>query len=269
VDSLQAAVLGVVQGLTEYLPVSSSAHLAIVPWALGWPKASFAFDVLVQLGTLIGVVYYYRTDLRDVVVSALRCLRARAPLAEPDARLFWYVALATIPAVVIGLLAKDAIEAAWQSIARVFVELSITGVLLIGAEAVARRRVLDRDVDGKRALAIGFWQAFAILPGISRSGATIAGAVMMGVERKRAARFSFLMSIPVMLGAGVLAADDLVATPGWESELGSIGVGFVAAALSGYIGIAFMFRLLAHKNALYWMGAYCVAVGAAGVALSR
>lgn len=261
-------MLGLVQGATEYIPVSSSAHLAIVPWLAGWPKASFAFDVLVQLGTLVGVLYYYRADLRAVVGSVLRCLRARTPFAEPDARLGWLVALATIPAVALGLLFKDDVEAAWQSVARVFVELTATGVLLIVAEAVARRRPPTRDVDAPRAVWIGFWQALAILPGISRSGATIAGAVLAGVDRKRAARFSFLMSIPVMLGAGVLAADDLVSTPGWEGELGAIGIGFVAAALSGYVGIAFMFRLLAHRDALYWMGAYCVVVGAVGYAVA-
>lgn len=260
-DSLQAAVLGIVQGATEYIPVSSSAHLAIVPHALGWPKPSFAFDVLVQLGTLVGVVAYYRKDLVQVAGAVL------ARRKDADAKLGWYVVLATIPAVVIGLLIKDFVEEAWGSITEVLLELGVTGVLLIVAEAITRRRVLDKPVDAKRALLVGFWQALAILPGISRSGATIAGAVLCGIDRKTAARFSFLMSIPVMVGAGVLAVDDLLDTPGWQSEIGAIGVGFVAAAMSGYAGIQFMFWLLAKRNALYWFGAYCLFVSALGLAL--
>ncbi len=266
-DLLQAFVLGIVQGATEYLPVSSSAHLAIVPWMFGWPKASFAFDVLVQLGTLVGVVLYFRQDLKEITLGVLDGLRRGKPFETKAAREGWYLVVATIPAVVIGIFIKDSVEEAWGSIRHVLVELGANGLLLIAAEAVRRRRTLDKDIDLKRAAFIGAWQALAILPAISRSGATIAGAMIAGVDKEKAARFSFLMSVPVMIGAGVLAAKDLVETPGAVAAEGaSIAVGFVAAAVSGYFIIRWFLAFL-RRFSLAWFGAYCLVVSAIGLAV--
>jgi undecaprenyl-diphosphatase len=261
-DLLQAFVLGIVQGATEYLPVSSSAHLAIAPWLFGWPKPSFAFDVLVQLGTLVGVVLYYRRQLHEILSAVLAGLRTGAPFGTQAARDGWYLVVATIPAVVIGALIKDSVEEAWGSITHVLVELAMNGLLLIAAEAVRRRRTLDKDIDLKRSVFIGCWQALAILPAISRSGATIAGAMIAGVDKQRAADFSFLMSIPVMLGAGVLAMKDLVDKPGAVAAEGpAIAIGFVAAAVSGYFVIRWFLAFL-RRFSLAWFGLYCLVVSA-------
>lgn len=264
-DWLQALVLGIVQGATEYLPISSSAHLAIVPWALGWQKPSFAFDILVQLGTLVGVVAYYRADLMAVIRGVVDGLKQRKPFATPEARMGWYVVVATIPAVVIGLLIKDIVEEAWGSARQVFIELGITGLILFVAEVVAKKRRMGAEVDLKRSIWIGFAQAAAIMPGISRSGATIAGAMLTGVDRPKAASFSFVMSIPVMLGAGVLGVDDLLQKKETlPQEATAIAIGFVAAAISGYLVIKWFLRFLKDRS-LAWFGAYCLVVATIGL----
>jgi undecaprenyl-diphosphatase len=265
VDWIEAVVYGVVQGATEYLPVSSSAHLALVPWLFGWDKPSFAFDVLVQLGTLGAVCFYLREDLRKICVAVFRGLIARKPLEDPWARKGWLIVLATLPAVVIGLLIKDFIEEAFGNPTEVLLELFGTGVLLIVAEAIARKRANTKPVDAPRAVWIGFAQAFAILPGISRSGATIAGALAVGVSREEAGRFSFLMSIPVMLGAGVLGFDDLMRDKqALADELPGLAIAFVVAALVGFACIRWFLGFV-RSHSLIGFGIYCCIVAVLGL----
>jgi undecaprenyl-diphosphatase len=208
---LQAVVLGVVQGLTEFLPVSSSAHLVIVPWALGWefdPAFAFAFDVLVQMGTLLAVIIYFASTLREILSAVWSGLRTRRPLEDPLARLGWLIVLATIPAVLAGLLFHDAVEAAFGNPRAVFFNLLVTASLLAGAERFGRpRRGLDR-LNAVDAVAVGAAQALALLPGVSRSGSTISAGLFRGLQRPEAARFSFLMSVPAMIGAGLVGLKD-------------------------------------------------------------
>lgn len=269
-DLFQALVLGLVQGATEYIPVSSSAHLVLVPWLLGWPDASFAFEVLVQWGTLVGVFFFFWQDIWLITKGVLAGLAQRKPFATFEARLGWFVVIATIPAVVIGLLFKDYFEAAFAIPAVAGVLLILTAILLVIAERFGTRARDLEKLTGLDAIIVGFWQAAAILPGISRSGATIGGAVLQGLNRTAAARFSFLMSIPALLGAGVVALADLAEAGTIGAELPAIGVGSVAAAISGYVCIRWLLDYL-QRHSLYVFAVYCTALSVLSiiVALAR
>jgi undecaprenyl-diphosphatase len=255
----QALILGLVQGLTEYIPVSSSAHLVLVPWFLGWPDPSFEFEVLIQLGTLVGVIVYFWADLLKIAQAVIAGLLKGKPVDTFEARLGWLVVVATLPAVVLGGLFKDYFEQAYSAPIFVGGLLILTASLLTLAEWVGRR---ERHLDSFTwldAVVVGFWQALAMLPGISRSGATISGAMLKGFDRPDAARFSFLMSIPAMLGAGVLAIKDLVEAGNVASQLPAITVGFVAAMISGYLCIRWLLGYL-QRHSLYGFAAYCAAL---------
>jgi undecaprenyl-diphosphatase len=256
---LQALILGLVQGATEYIPVSSSAHLLLVPWLLGWPDPSFTFEVLVQWGTLVGVFIFFWHDIWTIVKAVVVGIIQRKPLATFEAKLGWLIVVATIPAVVIGLVFKDYFEAAFAAPVFAGGLLFLTAVLLVIAERFGSR---DKDLASLGwldAVIIGFWQAAAILPGISRSGATISGAVLRGYDRTSAARFSFLMSIPALLGAGVVALNDLVGTGAIADELPAILVGSVAAGVAGYVVIRWLLHYL-QNHSLYIFALYCLAV---------
>lgn len=264
-DWIEAVVYGVVQGATEYLPVSSSAHLALVPWLFGWDKPSFAFDVLVQLGTLFAVIVYLWSDIRKICVAFFRGLITRKPFADVDARKGWLILLATVPAVLLGFTIKDFVEEAFGNPTEVLIELFGTGVLLLVAEAVSRRRAADRPIGVTAALWIGLGQALAILPGISRSGATIAAAVSLGVSREEAGRFSFIMSVPVMLGAGVLGVDDLLRDKeALANELPGLAIAFVVAALVGFACVRWFLKFV-RSHSLTGFGVYCCVVATLGL----
>ena len=260
---LQAFILGIVQGLTEFIPVSSSGHLVLVPHILGWNfdhSQAFIFDVLVQWGTLFAVFIYFRRDLIDITMAFSKALLSRKPFATEDARMGWYLIIATIPAVVIGLLCKDLVEAAFSSPRITGYFLLVTAALLVIAEIIGKRNRTMKQISWVDALFIGFSQVLALLPGISRSGSTIAGGMTRNLNRSSAARFSFLMSVPVMLGAGVLAFKDLFALQNTDNFLIPLLVGFLAALVSGYIAIRWLISYLG-KHSLYLFGGYCLVVG--------
>lgn len=260
---LQAFVLGLVQGLTEFIPVSSSGHLVLTSYFLGWqfPKdQAFVFDVLVQMGTLVAVLVYYRQDLTAITTAFLRGLARQQPFAEADARMGWLLILATLPAVVIGLLGKDVVEQAFASPQMIGVFLLCTAVLLLIAERVGRRCRSMQDLDWKDSLWIGFSQALALLPGLSRSGATLAGGMTRHLDRPAAARFSFLMSVPVMVGAGVLAVNDLLDLHNVSAFLLPLLVGFLTAMVSGYLAIRWLISYLT-KHSLHLFAGYCAVLG--------
>ena len=267
---LQALVLGIVQGATEFLPISSSAHLVIVPWLLHWkfePKAEFVFDVLVQLGTLVAVIIYFWKDLVDLVRAAIAGLLKRRPLEDPTSRMAWLIVVATIPAAVTGFLFKHVVEAAFQSPAAVSAFLLVTAAFLFLGERFGRRtRSLDA-LGFLDAILIGLAQAIALLPGVSRSGSTIAGGLSRSLRRLDAARFAFLMAVPVMLGAGLIAAKDLLTGPNASAEIAPLVVGFLAAAVVGYLAIRWLLGFLARRP-LTVFAAYCAAAGLAGLILS-
>ncbi len=264
---VEAAILGVVQGATEYLPVSSSGHLVLVPHALGWQKAPFVFDVLVQMGTLLGVLVYYRSDLLSVARSMLKGVAARTPFAEAEARYGWLVVVATIPAGVAGVLVADLVEEVFSSARITMGFLLVTALLLVLGERFGTQKRGGDEVTLKDAIVIGVAQACALFPGVSRSGSTIAAGMLLGLDRSGAARFSFLMSIPVMVGAGVLASGQLLSHPELIAEHGAgIAVGFLTSAVSGYLVIRWFLGFLRTRS-LYWFAAYCAIVGVVGLAL--
>lgn len=264
-DLMEAAVLGLVQGATEYLPVSSSGHLVLVPWLLGWQKAPFAFDVLVQLGTLLGVIVYFWQDLVQMAQAMLRGLATRKPFNDPQARLGWFVGVATVPAAVLGLLLEDHVEEVFGSARGTAAFLLLTATLLAISEKLSRRQAPVSELRLSHAVVIGFSQALALFPGVSRSGATLSGALLVGLDREKGARFSFLMSIPVMVGAGLLTGRKVVANPDMLANLGpAIAVGFVTAAISGYIVIRWFLGFLKTRS-LYIFAIYCFTVGLLGV----
>jgi undecaprenyl-diphosphatase len=261
-DLFQAFILGLVQGITEYIPVSSSAHLVLVPWLLGWPDAPFTFEILVQWGTLVGVFIYFWQDILTITRAVVQGLIERKPLATPEAKLGWLVVVATIPAVIFGLLFKDVFETIFDSEEAYLYSgglLFLTAILLVIAERFGSRQRDIENLSWRDAVIIGFWQVGALLPGVSRSGSTISGAVLQGFDRATAARFSFLMSIPALGGAGLVALKDLLDAGNLMAELPALTVGFIAAAISGYACIRWLLHYL-QRNSLYVFAAYCMLV---------
>ena len=273
---IQAIILGIVQGLTEFLPVSSSAHLVLVPYLAGWnldQSFAFVFDVLVQLGTLAAVIYYFRKDLWEIIAAWVEGIKTRQPFNDANSRTGWYLILATIPAGIAGLLLKDRVEAAFASPVMTAVFLFGTAVLLTGAELFHRRvkqNKTGRGLSGFKttdALVIGFFQALSIFPGISRSGATISGGIFRKFDRQSAARFAFLMSIPIMLAAGVLGVKDLLDVPNVGQMAGLVLIGFVLAGVVGYLVIRWFISYLRGKSLLPFV-AYCAILALVVIAVS-
>jgi undecaprenyl-diphosphatase len=263
----QAIILGIVQGLTEFLPVSSSAHLVLVPFFAGWEfpeQEAFAFNVLVQLGTLLAVIVYFWKDLLKIALDFIAGILKGQPFAEAKSRVGWYLIAATIPAGLAGLTLKKLVEMAFNSPFVTGIFLIVTAILLLIGEFVGKRTQSLQTMTWKDALWIGCFQAVSIFPGISRSGSTISGALIRNFERSEAARFSFLMSIPIMLAAGGLEILDLMNMPSLvvTSALPNIIAGFIAAAVVGYFSIHWLLGFL-KKRPMTWFSAYCFAVGVA------
>jgi undecaprenyl-diphosphatase len=263
VTVLQSILLGIVQGLTEFLPISSSGHLVVVPYILGWEfpaEEAFLFDVLVQVATLVAVFAYFWADLLSIGRALLKGIRLRDLSSDSEARLGWQILLATIPAGLIGLAFKSQVELAFQSPVATAIFLFGTAVLLLIAEYAGKRTKELSDLDWKDVLWIGTFQALAILPGVSRSGSTIAGGMTRNLERSPAARFSFLISIPIMLVAGLLASVDLLRAPNTLSLLPVYIPGFIAAGVTGYFAIRWLLGYL-KTHPLYIFSIYCLVVG--------
>ncbi len=267
-DLLQAIVLGVVQGLTEFLPISSSAHLRIVPAFAGWDDPGAAFTAVIQLGTMAAVLLYFRDDLRRIARAWLASLGDRSRRAELDARLGWYLILGTVPIVIFGVSFSHDIENGARDLYLIGSMLIVLGIVLLVAERVSRR---ERDLSsiGRRdAIVVGFAQALALIPGVSRSGATITAGLFLGMDRVAAARFSFLLSVPAVVLSGAYELEDVVAgSAEGAAGLGATAVATLLAFVSGYASIAFLLRFLTtHTTAVFV--AYRVALGVAVLALA-
>lgn len=255
----QAALLGVVQGLTEFLPISSSGHLVLGQRLLGLTEPALMFDVAVHVGTLAAVVLVFSGDLWQIV----RGLVFSDAQARQGRRLLWLVVVGSIPTAIIGLLFKDQFESMFSSVAAVGAALLITGCLLMASRlAPPTGRAINR-VGAGRALAIGVIQGLAITPGISRSGSTISLALLLGVERSLAARLSFVLSIPAILGALLLQALHL--RDAALQPLTPMLVGGAAAAISGWVALKLLLRLV-QGGKLYWFAYYCWPLGLAALA---
>ena len=268
---LQSLILGIIQGLTEFLPVSSSAHLVLVPYILDWkiPESQvFPFDVLVQIGTLLAVIIYFRKDLWSIIRGFVVALIKRKPFETADARMGWYLILATIPAGLAGIFLKDKVEAAFNNPRITAIFLFVTAIFLLGSEFLGRKTRKLEDMGWRDALVTGVFQAFSIFPGISRSGSTITGGMLRNFERPAAARFAFLMSIPVMIAAGIFSIPDLLEVPNLGGFLPVLIVGFIAAAIVGYLAIHWLLHFL-NKRSLIYFAAYCVLLGSLVLILSH
>ncbi len=264
---LQGLLLGIVQGATEFLPISSSGHLVLVPWLLGWelePQTAFLFDVLVQLGTLLAVLAYFRADLLAILDGLLRSLRPAGRNPSPEARLGWLLLLASLPGAAGGLLLKGAIAASFERPVSVSAFLLLTALLLFLAEGLGRRRRTLAQLTAQDALWVGLAQLLALFPGVSRSGATLAGGMLRQVKRAEAARFSFLMAVPIMLGAGAVAMVDLIQAEVARQALAPIAAGFLSSAVVGYAVVRWLMGYLKQRSLLPF-ALYCTVVGLAGL----
>lgn len=258
----QALILGIVQGVTEFLPISSSGHLVLLPALLAWSPPSLVFDTTVHLGTLVAVVAVFWGDLLALIAAWGRALRRRRPLETAEARLAWWIVVGTIPAALAGILLQGPFERLFQAPRAVGGILLLTALLLVLAERLGRRHRELSGLTWMDGLLIGLGQAAAIAPGLSRSGATIATGMFRGLTREAAARFSFLLSAPIIAGTGLVKLAELFTTPGSQAQLPLLGAGFVAAALSGYAAIRFLLAYL-RRRPLYPFALYCLALGLA------
>jgi undecaprenyl-diphosphatase len=249
---LQALIMGIVQGLTEFLPVSSSGHLILVPYLFGWDDAfitSLAFSVMLHLGTLIALLVYFRADWLRIIPAGFAALRHRSFAGDPDRKLAWLLVAATIPAAVVGFLFSDIFETTIREPALVVVTLVIGGVILFVADAVGPETRRVDDVTFPIATGIGAAQALALIPGISRSGISISAGRFAGLDRPSAARFAFLMATPITAGAIVFEARKLLTgEAGVEIEVGALVVGLVASMIAGFAAIHFMLRYLRTRS---------------------
>jgi undecaprenyl-diphosphatase len=250
-DIWAAIVLALMQGLTEFLPISSSAHLILVPQILGWPDQGLAFDVAVHLGTLIAVIAYFHREVVDIVTATLRSLFGRAH-ESGDAHLGWAILVATVPVVVAGFLMEDIVETRLRSPLVIAVATAFFGVLLWIADL--RRNSVDdeHNISLLMAFLIGIAQVLALIPGTSRSGITITAGLGLGLSRQTAARFSFLISMPAIAGASVLESFELVQSPDpvpWAAML----VGLLVAAISAYLCIRLFLNVIERIGMLPFM----------------
>ena len=241
-DALQAIVLGIVQGLTEFLPISSSAHLRIVPAAFGWDDPGAAFTAIVQLGTMAAVLLYFRRDLWNIVRAFLRGLRDPAERGTLDSRLGWFLIIGTIPIAVIGLVFKDQIENEFRTLELIGATMIVMGLLLGRADASGDEDRTIEDLTRRDAVTIGFAQAAALVPGVSRSGATITAGLFLGLDRVAAARFSFLLSVPAVVLSGLFELRHL--GEGQHASAGATVIATILAFVVGYASIAWLLRFI-------------------------
>lgn len=263
-DIFQAIIIGLVQGLTEFLPVSSSAHLIFAQQALGVGDVGLAFDVLMHVGTLVAVIVYFFNDIVNMIkgfLLSLVDLKNGNFMGEikkdPYKKLAWLTILATIPVGVVGVLFNDMIESMFQGLTIPAFLLLVTGCLLYASQRMNSGRIDVRNVTIKEALIMGCGQALAVLPGLSRSGTTIAAGLFAGLDKEFAAKFSFILSIPAILGAAVFQLKDL---SGGSVEIGACIAGFVVAVISGYLAISVLLKIVREKS-LDIFAYYCWIVG--------
>ncbi|MFA6468768.1 MAG: undecaprenyl-diphosphatase UppP [Bacteroidota bacterium] len=268
-DLLQAIILGIIQGLTEFLPISSTGHLRIIPALLGWNDPGAAFTAVIQFGTLVAVLFYFRIDIRTITIAVVKGIVSRKLFYNRDAQMGWMIAAGTVPIVFFGLLLKHQIETSFRSLYIISGSLIVLAVILMIAEAITKKKLargehlkLLNDLTWKDAVVVGIWQSIALIPGSSRSGTTITGGLLAGMSRETAARFSFLLSLPSVFAAGVL---ELVK----ERELllsSDIGVANVIVAtfvsgIVGYASIAFLLNYL-KNHTTYIFIIYRLVIGA-------
>ena len=267
-----AFLLGILQGLTEFIPVSSTAHLLVAQHLMGIPAqdpALFTFNVLVQLGTILSLIVYFWKDLLAILTHTLKNLSGLKNFDSmpENARMGWYIIIATIPALLAGALLKKYVVALFGiPLTEAAIRLFAAAILLTLAEKFGRRNRTLGSMGWLDALIIGVMQVIAVFPGASRSGTTISGGMFRGFDRPAAARFAFLMSVPAMLAAGAYEALDLLKMPNVGQFLPLVAVGFITAAVVGWLAIRWLLNYL-NKNSLYVFAGYCAVAGLVCIAL--
>jgi undecaprenyl-diphosphatase len=283
---IQSIALGVVQGLTEFIPVSSSAHLVIIPWLFGWDDPalrSLGFDVALHMGTLAALVIFFWKDWVRIVGAGLKSMAQRKIGDDADRKMAWFLVVACIPGAVFGLLFEGRIEALFHpkgspilssSMLAMAAIIAFLGALLLVADKLAKHERALGSMRWRDAILIGLSQAFAVFPGVSRSGATITAGLALGLERASAARFSFLLSAPIIAGAGAKSLYDLarghVAAGSVSAGVPIVAVGFIAAAASGFLCIKFLMGFLQkHTTKAFVFYRWALAVLVAAFAVAR
>jgi undecaprenyl-diphosphatase len=264
----QSFLLGILQGLTEFIPVSSTAHLLIAQKLLGIPSsdAVFSFLIIVQLGTILSLIVYFWKDLWTILSSTLMSvvywLKGRKEKMDTNARLGWWIVIATLPALLAGYLLKDAVEALFRlPLLEAAIRLITAAILLTLAEWLTSKSRRIESLTWLDALIIGLFQVIAVFPGASRSGTTIAAGMFRGLDRKSAARFAFLMAIPVMLAAGGYEMLDVIGMSHLVDFLPLLAIGFITAAIVGWFAVKWLLGYLS-RHSLYSFAIYCAVIGA-------
>ena len=263
VSTLEAIVLGLVQGLTEFLPISSTGHILFVPALAGWPDPGAAFSAVIQLGTMAAVLVYFRADLWRMALAFLKSFTGDRPLwksEDSDGRIGWYIVLGTIPIAIIGIVFKDQIENNVRTLSLVAIVMILFSFVLMAADLKGAQ---DRDVKEltlKDGIIIGLFQALALIPGVSRSGSTISGGLFLGLNRESATRYSFLLSVPAVVLSGLFELRNIGDSTGASVGIGPTVIATVLAFISGYFAIAFLLRFVRTHNFSVFV-IYRVAVG--------
>jgi undecaprenyl-diphosphatase len=238
---IQAIIYGIVQGIAEFLPISSSAHLIALPQIMGWKDPGLSFDVALHLGTLLAIIVYFFSDWIELIYAGVTRPRSQ------NGKLFWFIVIATIPGAIAGKLFEKQAESAFRNLALIGTMLIIMGIILYIADKKSKRNSVYLDEIGpQRSILVGLSQALAIIPGVSRSGVTMTAGLFTGLNKETAARFSFLLSTPLVFGAGLLKIKDLLHTP-MESEV-NFAVGIITSAVVGFLAIKFLLSYLKNKG---------------------
>lgn len=264
---LEAIFLGIVQGATEFLPVSSSGHSVLLPYIFGVGETSLVESAIAHLGTLLAVLIYFRKDVLDIINGVIQGLLKRDPLGIAESRLGWFIVLGSFPAAIAGLLFEDQFESIFGGPRSAAFFLIITAVLLVLGERMLSGKKNIAGMTWVDALIIGVFQMFALFPGVSRSGSTIVGALTRGLSRELGARYSFLMSIPVIAGAGLLKVIDLLQMDNLGDLIVPMTVLFFTSAAVGYLCIAFLMNWIKQRS-LYPFAIYCAGFGIGFLAFS-
>lgn len=260
---IQALVLGALQGFTEVLPVSSSAHLILVPWVMRWKESGLTFDVALHLGTFFAVAIYFRKDILEMLGSC-RELAATRCADTPEKRLPLFIVAATVPAAVVGKLFEHKIEEIFRANPLyIAIFLAVFGIIL-GISDIAGRKIFEiKNITFKQAIIIGVMQCLALMPGVSRSGITITAALAIGFTRESAARFSFLLSLPIVSGAALLKSLHLIKHGIPAGEFVPMLLGIAVSAITGYISIAFLLKYVQKRSISLFVWYRVIAAGMA------
>lgn len=256
---LHAIILGIVQGIAEFLPISSSGHLVAIPKIFGFYDGGLAFDAALHLGTLVAVIAFFWKDWIELISAGLTKPKSK------NGKLFWYIVIATIPGAVFGKLFEKQAEDAFRSILLIGIMMIVMGIVLYAADKMGRNRENVEDIGLVQSFIIGLSQALAIIPGVSRSGITMSAGLLSGLDKESAARFSFLLSTPIVFGAGILKLKDLINPPAKAVAIGAapVAVGIITSAIVGIISIKFLLDYLKKKG----FGVFVVYRFIAGAAL--